>query len=197
MREGQARVLTTAEIKRLFYVAPFTRHFLRNRALLLFSHATGAKVGEIARLKMSDLIVDGKVSDVICITKSDHSKNRSIYFTNHKAREAMSFYLLRRIDKYGLWKDSDPLFLSQKRGHFSANTLQMLLTRLYKLSELDGAKSHSGRRSFAVKLIREDGVDLKNVQTLLGIQSKSAMVHYVQDNPDLLKKIASKAIEYT
>jgi len=52
------------------------------------------------------------------------------------------------------------------------------------------ASSHSGRRTFATKLI-ENGVGIKNVQTLLGHKSIQTTTLYIQENPALLGKISA------
>ena len=55
---------------------------------------------------------------------------------------------------------------------------------------MDGASSHSGRRTFATKLI-ENGVGIKNVQTLLGHKNIQTTTLYVQENPAILGKISA------
>lgn len=88
---------------------------------------------------------------------------------------------------------SEPLLLSQKRGSFSPNTIQMLFARMYKQAGISGASSHSGRRSFATRLI-EQGADIKAVSTLMGHSSISMTAEYVENNPNRLSKLAMLAI---
>jgi len=52
------------------------------------------------------------------------------------------------------------------------------------------ASSHSGRRTFATKLI-ENGVAITNVQKLLGHKSIQTTTLYIQENPALLGKISA------
>ena len=68
--------------------------------------------------------------------------------------------------------------------------MQKLFARMYRAVGLDGASSHSGRRTFATKLI-ENGVGIKNVQTLLGHKSIQTTTLYIQENPMLLGKITA------
>ncbi len=55
----QAKVLTVAERKRLLAVIANDRHSERNRLAVMFSFLAGLRVGEIAALKVSD-VVDGE-----------------------------------------------------------------------------------------------------------------------------------------
>ena len=54
----QAKVLTVAERKRLLVVIANDRHSERNRLAVMLSFLAGLRVGEIAALKVSD-VVDG------------------------------------------------------------------------------------------------------------------------------------------
>ena len=55
----QAKVLTVAERKRLLAIIANDRHSERNRLAVMLSFLAGLRVGEIAALKVSD-IVDGE-----------------------------------------------------------------------------------------------------------------------------------------
>ena len=82
-----------------------------------------------------------------------------------------------------------PLILSQKGGRFSPNSMQQLFSKFYRMVGLDGASSHSGRRSFATRLL-EQGVGIRNVQTLMGHSSIGTTAIYAEENPVLLGKIS-------
>ena len=196
MREGKARVLTKSELNNILKVMSQTRHPNRNIALLLFSFATGARVSEIASLTLGDLLENGKIREVFHVSKknSKTKKNREIYFTCPRARAALKTYIDERANvKNTPLSLNSPLFESQKAGKFSANTLQMLFSRLYQLGGLIGAKSHSGRRTMATNLLY-NGVDINSVKVLLGHENISTTAGYIESNPDLLKQIASKVI---
>ena len=59
---------------------------------------------------------------------------------------------------------------------------------MYQAVGLEGARSHSGRRAFATRLL-ESGIGIRNVQTLMGHSSINTTVIYSQENPVLLGKI--------
>jgi integrase/recombinase XerD len=68
--------------------------------------------------------------------------------------------------------------------------MQKLFSSMYRLVGLDGASSHSGRRSFATKLI-ENGTGITHVQKLLGHKNIQTTTLYIDENPKLLGKITS------
>lgn len=124
------------------------------------------------------------------MTKGD--KQRHIYLTNPKVQKVLLDYIEeRKEDKNISFNYSFPLFLSKKGGKFSPNSLQQLFSQLYKQAGVIGASSHSGRRSFATRLI-ERGVDIKAVSRLMGHSSISMTAQYVEDNPVRLKRIAEE-----
>jgi integrase/recombinase XerD len=55
---------------------------------------------------------------------------------------------------------------------------------------LDSASSHSGRRTFATKLI-DDGIALTNVHKFLRHKIVQKTTGYIQENPMLLVKISA------
>lgn len=61
---------------------------------------------------------------------------------------------------------------------------------MYAQARLQGASSHSGRRTFATTLIEKD-VDIKAVSTLKGHVSIAVTAQYVEDNPVRLKQISA------
>lgn len=75
----------------------------------------------------------------------------------------------------------------------SANSLQQLFHRMYSDAKLQGASSHSGRRTFATTLI-EKGVDIKAVSTLMGHSSIAMTARYVENNPARLKQIVTDVL---
>jgi len=84
------------------------------------------------------------------------------------------------------------LFTSQKRGSFSANTLCQTINAIYERAGLDGATSHSGRRSFLTSLSTK-GVGPRVLAALAGHRSLSSIMAYV-DASDDMKRAAVELI---
>jgi integrase/recombinase XerD len=192
VREGKAKVLTESEFKRAINQANRKAHAKRNVALLYFSFGLGLRAKEMASLHVKDVQDrNGLLLEEIVLlrTMTKGAKQRTVFLTNPKVANAVKDYLEERsIREEILFNYDAPLFRSQKGNAFSPNTLQQLFRRMYDEARLQGASSHSGRRTFATTLI-EKGVDIKAVSTLMGHSSIAMTAQYVENNPVRLKQI--------
>ena len=178
MRQGQAKVLSADELKRVYAVVQSGNHSKRNVVLLDFSFLLGLRVKEIASLRISDLVDgNGKIVDSFFLTpdQSKGDRGRTIYLTNKKLRKHLKEYLDER-------NDCNPMLIRSQKGKFSPNSLQQLFKRIYRQAGISGAKSHSGRRVFCTRLI-EAGYDIKSVSVLMGHSSIQTTARYINENP--------------
>jgi len=76
------------------------------------------------------------------------------------------------------------LFATQKRAAFSANSLCQTLNAIYRGAGVDGASSHSGRRSFITALANK-GVGVRVLAALAGHRSISTTQRYIDVNDDM------------
>jgi integrase/recombinase XerD len=83
--------------------------------------------------------------------------------------------------------DTDkPLFYTQKRAGFSANTLTQYFHFLYRRAGLEGCSSHSGRRSFLTSLANK-GTAIHILKSLAGHRNISTTAGYLYSSPDQMK----------
>jgi len=194
MREGQAKVLSEREFSRVLNMVKRKAHAKRNTALLFCSFGLGLRAKEMAALKIKHVLgSDGALLEEINLTgqMTKGFKQRHVYLTNPRVAAAVSDFIDDRKKREGiLFNFEAPLFKSQKGNSFSPNSLQQLFHRIYQDAKLQGASSHSGRRTFATTLI-EKGVDIKAVSTLMGHSSIAMTAQYVENNPVRLKQICS------
>lgn len=165
-------------------------HRLRNRAIIVLTHFLGLRAIEVSRLRIGD-IYDyraGQIKEHVrllpLMTKG--KKFRELDFIDPDAKRVLSEYLEVRSVRH----PESPLFLSQKGGGFSPNTMQRLIGRCYKDTGITAASSHSGRRSFATRLIHGE-VNIFNVMTLMGHSSIQTTQRYFETSPELLRKAIS------
>lgn len=190
-KEKKAKVLSDREFKRVLAVANSMRHAERNVAILYLSFALGLRVKEISSLKVSDIFDESLKIKTEIVLRSDitkGAKSRRVYISN--ADLCKSLYALISLKKFTNYSVhmNKALFESAKGGHFSPNTLQMLMKRIYVAAGIFEASSHSGRRTFATSLI-ENGIDIKAVSVLMGHSSVAMTARYIDENPVRLNRI--------
>ena len=177
----QARTLTPRELRRVLDHVATRRHAARNRLIVLMTHWAGMRVGEVAAVKIGDVVGrDGQVKPEIRLsaeqTKGRHAR---VVFVSERLRREIATYL-RGLDTSDA---SLPLFATQKREGFSANTLCGTLNAIYRQAGMDGASSHSGRRSFITALSGK-GISVRVLAALAGHRSLSSILPYIDASDD-------------
>jgi len=184
---AQARALNAAEMEQVLTHVNASRHAHRNRCFILLTHLAGMRVGEVASLRWVDVLTaDGHIKEEIRLlpemTKGKHART---VFISTRLREELQRYadIYRRSAPLEC-----PLFYSQKdaRKGFTANSLTQTVAKLYRGAGLDGATSHSGRRSFLTNLANK-GTAIHLLRTLAGHRSISTTATYLYSSPTQLK----------
>jgi integrase/recombinase XerD len=187
LKMAQARALNTAEMEQVLAHVNAGRHAHRNRCFILLTHLAGMRVGEVASLRWIDVLTaDGHIKEEIRLlpemTKGKHART---VFISTRLREELQRYadIYRRSAPLEC-----PLFYSQKdaRKGFTANSLTQTVAKLYRGAGLDGATSHSGRRSFLTNLANK-GTAIHLLRTLAGHRSISTTATYLYSSPTQLK----------
>ena len=192
---AQARVLTEREIKKVLQYCNQHKHPSRNRAMLLSTHLAGLRVGEVAALKVSDVLnSEGEIKDEIYLSadQTKGSRARTVLVPKRLQIELKQYlqakYGLERLAAVSLTDTSIALFHTQKhpkRG-FSANTLAQHFHYLYERAGITGASSHSGRRGFISNLANK-GVHVRVLMALAGHQSIATTQKYIDLNPKMMR----------
>lgn len=188
---AQAKTLNAAELRQVLgYIATSTKHKERNRAMLLLTHWAGLRVGEVAALKIGDMLnEDGSIKEEVRLlpqqTKGSHA--RTVYLGN-KIRKELANYTasINRVNK------EKPLFYTQKRSGFTANTLTQHFFHLYRDAGIHGASSHSGRRSYLTGLA-DKGISIHILKSLAGHRNIATTAAYLYSSPSQLKAAADLA----
>jgi integrase/recombinase XerD len=195
-------VLSIAEVDNFLKVVrgPKVKH-LRDKACFELLYATGMRVSELIKLKLSD--VDMRLGIIRCIGKGE--KERIVPMGNI-AKNALDDYLRKARPKLPKNETSKFIFLSEKpnKGPGRHNekkedqegiSRQMIWKQIRQYAVLAGIKKHISphtlRHSFATHLL-EKGADLRIVQELLGHSNISTTQIYTHLNKDRLKSIHHK-----
>ena len=182
---GQAKTLTDQELKRVLNFVSCQKHAQRNRAMLLITHWSGMRVGEVAALTVGDVwsAESGIKDEVRLLAEQTKGKHARSVFIPQKLRRELAAYLAV-IDKSDT---SKPLFATQKRDHFTANTLCQHFHWLYKQAGIAGASSHSGRRTFITALASK-GVGVRVLMALAGHRNISTTQAYIDVNDEMKRR---------
>lgn len=181
----QAKTLKDSELKKVLNLCQIGRHAHRNRIMLLISFWSGMRVGEIASLKIHDVLnSDNTVKSEVWLkseqTKGKHGRKVMI---GEKLRKEIDAYIhsLKHTERHC------PLIYSQRnKDGFTSNNLGQEFIKLFQSAGLDGATSHSGRRTFITNLANK-GIGVRILQTLAGHRSMATTQLYIDVNDDMLR----------
>jgi integrase/recombinase XerD len=179
---AQAKTFTAAEFELILEFVSKRRFALRNRMLILMSFWSGMRVGEIASLRVED-VVDrkGKVKSEIRLDASQTKGKypRTVFLPSKLCAELQNYVDTRNVQDRYL-----PFFMTAGGKPFSANVLTQHFFWLYKKAGIDGASSHSGRRSFLTSLSGKS-VSIRVLASLAGHRSTSVTLRYLDANDDM------------
>jgi integrase/recombinase XerD len=186
----QAKTLNTVEVRRVLDYVATRRYAERNRAILMTGHLSGMRVGELAALKVGDVLdSDGKVRDEIRLgAEQTKGKEGRTVTVSEKLRKELAAYVktidVTRTDAAFFWT------AKQRTRGFTANTLAQHLMYVYRNAGIQGASSHSARRTFITNLATK-GVGVRVLMALAGHKNISTTQAYIDVN-DAMKR---KAVE--
>ena len=172
------------ELEELFLV-PDKFDALGQRDLLLLEllYATGVRVGELVKIKVSDIDLGRR--NILILGKGN--KERYVTYGDY-CQEALLLYLNDGYNRLNLNK-SEYLFLNKNGGILTERGVRYILDQIIKKTSINKKISpHMIRHSFATHLLNE-GCDLITVQKLLGHESIKATQVYTHVTTDRLKEV--------
>ena len=183
---AQAKTLNEQELNQVLDHASTRQNGVRDRTLILISHLSGMRVGEIAALTVGH-VVDSKgaiKTEIRLTAEQTKGKHPRTVFVNSRLVQELTDYI-KTI------RTDDPeraLFPSKKnpRRGFSPNSLAQHYLSLYHGAGIEGASSHSGRRSYATS-IASKGVGLRVLMRLMGHRNVSTTAVYIDANDNMLR----------
>jgi integrase/recombinase XerD len=179
---AQAKTLTPAEIDQALAYIDKNRYARRNRVMLLTGLWSGMRVGEIASLKVGDVInANGTIKAEVRLTaEQTKGKHPRTVFLPQKLREELAAYVQLRKPL----KAEHPLFVTAGSKGFTANVLTQNFFWLFKRAGIAGASSHSMRRTFITNLASK-GIGVRVLASLAGHRSIAVTQRYIDVNDDM------------
>ena len=193
------KAVSVEDIQRLLAVPDReTATGLRNRAILEFLYATGARVSEMLNADIDDVHFEGTLTDedgnqitlpgyVRLFGKGN--KERLVPIGSY-AQKAIQDYLVRaRPSLVAHGKGTAALFVNGRGGRLGRQGAWLILKEVAEAAGLSSDFSpHSMRHSFATHLL-QGGADIRVVQELLGHASIATTQVYTKVTPEGLMEV--------
>jgi integrase/recombinase XerD len=181
---SQAATLNARQLQQVLDYCRTRRHGLRDRTMILVSHWSGMRVKEIAALRWSDVVnSDGTIKAEVRLTadQTKGQRRRTVLLPQRLQAELARYAAANQARP-----SQQPVFATERSSGFSANTLTHVINGIYRSAGLDGATSHSGRRTF-ITTLAESGVSARVLMSLAGHQNLSTTQRYIDIKPSMLR----------
>lgn len=156
---------------------------MRNRAILEFLYACGARISET-----SGLLVDNVDFDTAQVRVFGKGSKERIVPLHELAIASMRDYLFNARPALLAGKESPYFFVSTRGNQMSPDALRKMFKQSLLVAGLDQTLSpHDMRHTFATDLV-EGGADLRSVQEMLGHSSLSTTQIYTHVSISHLKE---------
>jgi integrase/recombinase XerD len=178
-------VLSVTEVERLLG-APTADEPLawRDRALLEFLYATGARVSELARVAVRDVLFDEGLARLF----GKGNKER-IVPVGRRALGAVALYTREVRPRLERGRGAGILFLNARGGPMSRVGVWGIIKRCARVAGIGKRVTpHTLRHTFATHLL-EGGADLRAVQEMLGHADLSTTQIYTHVDRDYLRSV--------
>ena len=184
-----ARVLETADVRRLLRHVRTHRYPIRSETMILLSYKAGLRACEIAGLDCAMVLrpsgqLDQHISIARTIAKNGSGRRVPIN-PDLSAALAALHKDVRRVR-------NGPVIRSERGTHMRPRSVVNWFAELYAQTGLDGCSSHSGRRTFitrSARLLARAGGSLRDVQELAGHRSLSTTERYIEGDRDAQRKL--------
>jgi integrase/recombinase XerD len=179
---SQAKTLTPAEVEHMLTHISSTSYAMRNRVMFLTGLWSGMRVGELASLTVgdvrnADMSIKAEIRLTAQQTKGRHPRT---VFLPQKLRVELEQYMRLR----GAVPATNPLFVTAGRKRFSANVMAQHFHYLFKSAGIEGASSHSLRRSFLTTLAAK-GISVRVLADLAGHRNLQVTMRYLDASDDM------------
>ena len=164
-RHGQAKILTSVELQKLFSIGFLTS---RDRALFAICFFTACRISEALQLEKSS------ISDSTIILKKHTTKGKSATREIKISQDLRSF-----LKEYNSPKPLNPYYFPGLKDHLKINQAHKILVAACKRVGIVGASTHSFRRT-ALTMMHKKGASLRTIQEISGHKSLLILKRYLE-----------------
>lgn len=181
-------VLSTEEMTRMLSLPfPRTPLGLRDKAMLEFGYATGARVSEWSRVRLADFAPDRK-----WVRLFGKGNKERLVPVGREARAALDRYVREGRPHLQKPVSGDEVFLNHRGGSMSRMAVFTIVKKSAKLAGITkNVCPHTIRHTFATHLLL-GGADLRAVQAMLGHADISTTQIYTHVDREYLTSVHSE-----
>lgn len=173
---GQAKILSFKEIDAVFKILDTAR----DKCLFGLGIYTGMRIGEIIRLQQEQVFTaDGGIRYQIVVRRL--KKKTTVYSdipVHPKLRALLKDYRKESKNTHWLFPSTESV-----TGHLSRARAHEILSAAFETLKLDGASTHSMRRSCLTYMSRA-GIPLRTIQEISGHSNLGQLQAYLQVDPE-------------
>ncbi len=172
---GQAKILSPKEIESVFKLLPT----LRDKSLFALGIYTGLRVSEIISLKQDQVFTAAGIKYTLVVYRL--KKKNTVYSEIPivpKLRQVLSEYKKTLPETEWLFPSDE-----SASGHLTRVAAHNILSAVFRELKLEGAKTHSMRRTMLTTLSRA-GVPLRTVQDISGHSNLTQLQAYLEVHPE-------------
>ena len=193
MAGKQAKVLTEAQARSVVrHLKEESRYADRNVVIFYLSYLAGLRASEISKIPWEMVLgADGRVQKFIELRDSISKKGAGRIIPMHS--DLQSALIDWRSNPRMVWRErTETVILSMRNAPMSPHSIVLWFKRLYSTLGIEGASSHSGRRTLATRSARnlsKVGGSLKDLQSILGHKNVSTTQLYVDVSSEAKRKL--------
>lgn len=157
----------------------------RNYLLFVLGLNTALRIGDILKLKVSDVRgKKGEIRDILKVRQGKTGKEKRIAI-NEKVRKALEFFFSQST----VLEDNEFLFANRRTGKAISRVYAwMVLNKIAQEFELENFGTHSLRKTWGYQA-RKAGIDLSIIQEKLGHSSPAVTKRYLGITDDEVNKV--------
>ena len=177
-RRDQVQPFTQEQVDSIVKAAENSDYPARNLALVRLLLDTGARVSEIASIKIEQLEMARRCVRVL----GKGAKMRDLYFGKKASQHIWRYIRQRRPDTVQTWDSGEPLFLSERTHEgLTRSGIQQIISRLGDNAGITTARCspHTFRHTFAINFLKNGGNQFA-LMHLLGHTNLKQTEVYVQ-----------------
>lgn len=170
---------------------------MRAKALFSFQATTGARIGEVIRLKSRNLDLSNRSAKILTL-KNEEEDDRTVYF-DRKTRRYLNKYINDGYRSQYTHDDSDYVFITRTADRISRDRARVLFHRgvencdeiQHKIGSFEKANgderstitTHILRRSYAQNWV-DNGGNIMTLRNLMGWEDLETAKQYLNDDVD-------------